>query len=46
VIDQIEAVTAEDIQKLAQTLFKTEQSSATILGPVDENADFESLIAF
>ncbi len=46
VIEQVEAVTAEEIQTLAQTLFKTEQSSATILGPVDENADFESLIAF
>lgn len=46
VIDQIEAVTAEDIQTLAQTLFTAEQSSATVLGPVDENTDFKSLIAF
>jgi predicted Zn-dependent peptidase len=45
VIEQIEAVTAEEIQDLARTLFKTEQSSVTILGPVDEQADFASLIA-
>ena len=45
VIEQIEAVTADHIQDLARALFKSEQSSVTILGPVDENADFESLIA-
>jgi predicted Zn-dependent peptidase len=44
VIEQIEAVTADDIQNLAQTLFKKSQSSVTILGPVDEREDFESLI--
>jgi predicted Zn-dependent peptidase len=46
VIEQIEAVTAEDIQTLARTLFKTAQSSVTLLGQVDEKIDFKSLIVF
>ncbi len=44
VIEQIEAVTADDIQSLAQVLFKTAQTSLTILGPVEENSDFNALI--
>jgi predicted Zn-dependent peptidase len=46
VIERIEAVTPDEIQSLAQTLFKTELSSLTILGPVDDKRDFKSLIAF
>ncbi len=46
VIENIETVTADEIQALAQTLFKSAQSSVTILGPVDERDDFESLIVF
>jgi predicted Zn-dependent peptidase len=46
VIEQIEAVTADQIQALAQTLFKTSLSSLTILGPVDEETDFKPFITF
>ena len=46
VIEQIEAVTPDEIQSLAETLFKVSQSSLTILGPVDETLDFKPLIAF
>lgn len=46
VIEQIEAASVDDIQDLARTLFKSEQSSVTILGPVDDQVDFESLVAF
>ena len=46
VIEQIDAVTADEIQALAQGLFKSESSSLTILGPVDEKSDFKSCIVF
>jgi predicted Zn-dependent peptidase len=46
VIDQIDAVTADEIQALAQGLFKSENSSLTVLGPVDETSDFKSCIVF
>jgi predicted Zn-dependent peptidase len=46
VIEQIDAVNPDEIQTLAQTLFKAEQSSLTILGAVDEKRNFESFIAF
>jgi predicted Zn-dependent peptidase len=46
VIEQIEAVTVEEIQKLARALFNTGQSGVTLLGQVDEATDFKSLINF
>ena len=46
VIDNIEAVTAEEIQELARTLFRTEQSGVTVLGQVDDKSDFKSMIHF
>lgn len=46
VIDQIDAVTADEIQALAQGLFKSANSSLTVLGPVDETSDFKSCIVF
>jgi len=36
VIEKIDAVSAEEIQTLAQTIFKEEVSALTLLGPVDE----------
>ena len=44
VIDNIEAVTVEEIQKLATTLFKPEQASLTLLGLVDKDLDLDNLI--
>ena len=44
VIDNIEAVTVEDIQNLATTLFKPEQASLTLLGLVDKDLDLDNLI--
>jgi predicted Zn-dependent peptidase len=46
VIAHIEAVTVDDIQNLANTLFKPEQSAVTLLGQVDDKTDFKSLIDF
>ena len=46
VIDQIDAVTSDEIRELAQFLFTKNQSSLTILGPVDPKIDFETLIRF
>jgi predicted Zn-dependent peptidase len=46
VIEQIEAVTADQIQDLARTLFKAEQSAVTLLGQVDDETDFKSIVAF
>jgi predicted Zn-dependent peptidase len=46
VIEHIEAVTAEEIQELARTLFISEQSGVTLLGQVDDKTDFKSLVAF
>jgi predicted Zn-dependent peptidase len=46
VIEHIDAVTVDDIQNLARTLFKSEQSAVTLLGQVDDKTDFKSLIAF
>jgi predicted Zn-dependent peptidase len=44
VIEQIETVTADDIQDLARTLFKSGQCALTLLGQVDDKIDFKSLI--
>ena len=44
VIDNIEAVTVEEIQNLATTLFKPEQASLTLLGLVDKDLDLDNLI--
>jgi predicted Zn-dependent peptidase len=46
VIQCIEAVTPEEIQELALTLFKTEQSGVTLLGQVDDKIDLRSIIIF
>ena len=46
VIEQIEAVSTDEIQALAKTLFRADQSSLTILGPVDEAVDFKSSIVY
>jgi len=46
VIDNIESVTAEEIQELARTLFRSDQSGVTVLGQVDDKIDFKSLVAF
>ncbi|MEJ2661681.1 MAG: insulinase family protein, partial [Desulfobacteraceae bacterium] len=46
VIEHIEAVTAEEIQELARTLFISEQSGVTLLGQVDDKTDFKSIVAF
>ncbi len=39
VIDQIEAVTAEEVQALATDLFNPQRASLTLLGPVDTSID-------
>jgi predicted Zn-dependent peptidase len=46
VIERIEAVTTDDIQDLARTLFKAERCGVTLLGQVDDKTDFKSLVAF
>ena len=46
VIDNIESVTAEQIQELARTLFLNGRNGVTLLGQVDETTDFKSLINF
>ncbi len=46
VIDRIEAVAVEEIQDLANDLFKPEQASLTLLGPVDKGIDLEKALAF
>ncbi len=46
VIDQIEAVTAEEVQALATDLFKPHQASLTLLGPVDTAIDLEKALTF
>lgn len=46
VIDRIEAVEVEEIQELANTLFKPEQASLTLLGPVDTEIDLQKALAF
>jgi predicted Zn-dependent peptidase len=46
VIDNVESVTAEQIQELAQTLFLSGRNGVTLLGQVDETTDFRSLINF
>jgi predicted Zn-dependent peptidase len=46
VIDNIEAVTVEEVQNLATTLFKPEQASLTLLGVVDKDLDLDNLITF
>lgn len=46
VMDNIEAVTVEEIQTLATDLFKPEQVSLTVLGPVDKNIDLKKRISF
>ena len=46
VIDRIEAVEVEEIQELANELFKPEQASLTLLGPVDTEIDLQKALAF
>lgn len=44
VVDNIEAVTADEIQELAEDLFKSEQASLTMLGPVENKADWANMV--
>jgi predicted Zn-dependent peptidase len=46
VIDQIEAVAVEEIQALANDLFKPELASLTLLGPMDTEIDLQKALAF
>jgi predicted Zn-dependent peptidase len=46
VIDRIEAVAVEEIQALANNLFKPELASLTLLGPVDTEIDLQKSLAF
>lgn len=46
VIDSLEAVSVEEIKALAEDLFRPEQASLTILGPVDKNMDLNQFISF
>jgi predicted Zn-dependent peptidase len=46
VMDNIEAVTSKEIQNLAMELFKPEQASLTVLGPVDKKIELNKLISF
>jgi predicted Zn-dependent peptidase len=41
VIDNVEAVTADDIQELARSLFQPQQTALTLLGPLDASKDYE-----
>ncbi len=45
VIEKVEAVSAEEIQNLANALFQPDQISLTMLGPVEEQDNLEKLIA-
>ena len=45
VVKNIEAVTAEEIQTLAQELFKSSQVNLTLLGPCDPSIELDALIA-
>ena len=45
VVKNIEAVTAEEIQSLAQKLFKSSQVNLTLLGPCDPSIELDALIA-
>jgi predicted Zn-dependent peptidase len=46
VIDQIEAVTVEEIQALANDLFKPELASLTLLGPMATEIDLQEALDF
>jgi predicted Zn-dependent peptidase len=46
VIDNIEAVTLDEIQNLAAALFKPEQASLTLLGTVKKDIDPDDFITF
>lgn len=45
VIKKVEAVSVDEIQSLAKSLFQPEKLSLTLLGPVDEQMDIARLIA-
>lgn len=44
VLKEVEAVTAQQIQELAQELFKAESLNLAMIGPHKETAEFESLL--
>jgi len=44
VVDHIDAVTAEDIQALADNLFRDDQLVLTVLGPLSDRTGFKDLI--
>ncbi len=46
VIDRIDGIDADDIRDLAAELFRPEQASLTLLGPVASDIDLEALLAF
>jgi predicted Zn-dependent peptidase len=46
VMDNIEAVTVEEVQNLAAELFKPKQASLTVLGPMKKNINLNKLISF
>jgi len=44
ILDRVESVSADDIIELAQTLFQEDQLVLTLLGPVDEQRNYESIL--
>jgi predicted Zn-dependent peptidase len=44
VIEQVEAVSSEEIRGLARDLFQPHQISLTLLGPVEDQDNLENLI--
>ncbi len=45
IADRIDAVSAEEVRALARELFRPEALALTLLGPVDDAAPFEKLLA-
>lgn len=46
VMERIEAVTIEDVQELAQEIFREDRLSLALVGPYDNSDDFAKLLAF
>ncbi|MDD2315717.1 MAG: pitrilysin family protein [Desulfobacterales bacterium] len=44
VLENLDAVTADDLRKLAQDVFRPGQTALTLLGPVPEGFEFETLL--
>ncbi len=45
-VKEIQTVTAEQIQKVAQEIFKTDQLNLALIGPFKESSSFEKLLHF